>query len=160
MSSRSKTKSPSKTVYIGKIYADWCGHCRTLVSEWDSMKRRVKLNMGRTLKNMNIEFIEIGETEQSRALGKDLDQMLAEFNKTHLSKSDDNVALHGGYPTIFKVCNERVEYYEGERSADNIYNWATGKCSKKSLRENKKGKTKHKRKAGKKNATRRTYTWF
>jgi len=28
------------------------------------------------------------------------------------------------FPTIFKVENERLEYFQGERTEENLYNWA------------------------------------
>ena len=132
MSSRSKTKGPSKTVYIGKIYADWCGHCRTLVSEWDSMKRMVKLNMGRTLKNMNIKFDIIFIDGDHTYEGVKLDF----FNYASFLK-DDGLLIFDDYnkaPTnkgVFKFINdhlinnsnyEHIQFYDNEHKGELIIN--------------------------------------
>ena len=38
-------------------------------------------------------------------------------------EDDKKVKLNGGYPTIFKVLDGRVEYYEGPRTADKLAEW-------------------------------------
>ena len=55
-------KIPAKKIIIGKIYADWCGHCKTLKPELIQMKDMIKTNMGRSLKNVQIDFVEMGDT--------------------------------------------------------------------------------------------------
>lgn len=162
MTSENKKKAPAKNICIGKIYADWCGHCKTLRPEWEKMKRFIKLNMGRNLKNVKIEFAEIGETNKTKAAGKNLQDLLDEFNQTHLSHSEEKVALHGGFPTLFKICDGRLEYYEGERRAETMYKWAMNKCGAKSdVKPRWRGGTRRLRGSKKnKKATRRLFSWF
>lgn len=117
-----------RRMLVGKIYADWCGHCVSLKSEWAKLKNMVKHQIGRTLKNIDIEFVEIGDTEKNKASGKTVDGMIAEFNAKHMSKSAKKLALDGGYPTVFKHCHGKLEYYKGERSAKALYKWYTAGC--------------------------------
>ena len=49
---RSKNKPSKKKIIIGKIYADWCGHCNMLKPEWEKMKNMIKHNTGRSLTNV------------------------------------------------------------------------------------------------------------
>ncbi len=119
---------PKKRMLIGKIYADWCGYCISLNKEWSEMQNMIKHNMGRSLKHLDIEFVEIGDTKENKAAGKTVDGLLKEFNKKHMSKSVEKLALDGGYPTIFKYCHGKLEYYKGERTAKEIYDWTMLGC--------------------------------
>jgi thiol-disulfide isomerase/thioredoxin len=167
--------SGTKKLCIGKIYADWCGHCKTLKPEWDKMKRFIKLNMGRNLKNVDVEFVEIGETNKTKEEGKDINHLLRDFNESHLSHSEEKLALQNGFPTLFKICGGRLEYYNGERKAESIYKWGIAKCgsthekkphwrggstrkkrNKRSLRNKRKGSKNTK----KTRSTRRAHSWF
>jgi hypothetical protein len=38
-------------------------------------------------------------------------------------EDEKKVKLNGGYPTIFKALNGRVEYYEGPRTAEKLAEW-------------------------------------
>jgi len=113
---------------VGKIYADWCGHCVSLKPEWAKLKNMIKHNMGRSLKNVHIEFVEIGDTEENKSIGKTVDNMIHDFNNKHMSNSPTKLALDGGYPTVFKHCNGKLEYYKGERNAAALYKWYTAGC--------------------------------
>lgn len=115
----------SKKICIGKIHADWCGHCVRLKPEWEKMKKLIKTDMGRNLKNTSIEFIDIGDTDENRHSGKTVDIMLEEFNKEHMSNSEQKLELDGGYPTVFKIHNGELEYYKGDRNAEEMYKWFT-----------------------------------
>ena len=88
-----------QTKIIGKIYANWCGHCKILKPQWKKMKN--------DLKNHPIEIVEIEVSEIAR---------LEAFKKKH--GVQDN-----GYPTIFKIMG-KVEYYNGPRDAKSIKTWA------------------------------------
>ena len=117
-------KSNKKHVVIGKIYADWCGHCQTLKPEWEKMKRFVRMNMGRMFKNVHIEFSEIGDTEENKMQNKTVDGMISAFNAKH--KTD--LKVDGGFPTLFRVCNGKVEYYSGPRTAVDMWKWYKTAC--------------------------------
>ena len=36
-----------KKILIGKVYANWCGHCQHLKPEWLKMKKELKSKMGK-----------------------------------------------------------------------------------------------------------------
>jgi len=129
MPSATRKRTPKKHLVVGKIYADWCGHCVALKPEWEKMKRFVRLNMGRKLKNVHIEFVEMGDTEENKAAGKTVDGLVAEFNAKHLPAVDPSEKVtSSGYPTIFKLCDGKVEYYESERLGQAMYKWAIQGC--------------------------------
>ena len=117
---------PGKPVLvIGKIFADWCGHCVALKPEWAKMKRDVKAAMGRHFKNLHVEFHEIGDTPHNKAKGLTVDGMIEKFNGKHMSNSPEKLALDGGYPTVFKVHKGKLEYYKGARDAKSLFQWYT-----------------------------------
>jgi thiol-disulfide isomerase/thioredoxin len=94
---------------IGKVYAKWCGYCKVLKPEWDIMKRTLKKN-----KDVEIVQVEINQT--------------AKLNK--LKKKYPDLVIKG-YPTIFKIDNNGIQYYSGERLANDMTNWALEGHSKK-----------------------------
>ena len=117
-----KKKSTKNVLHIGKIYADWCGHCQTLQPEWARMKNDMKLAMGRSLQNVHIEFVEIGDTPKNKAKGLTVEGMITKYNGKHLPNSVEKVKSDG-YPTLFKVLNGKLEYYAGNRDANSMYTW-------------------------------------
>jgi thiol-disulfide isomerase/thioredoxin len=115
-------KSTKNVLHVGKIYADWCGHCQSLQPEWARMKNDMKIAMGRSLKNVHIEFVEIGDTPKNKAKGLTVEGMITKYNERHLPKSLEK--LKGdGYPTLFKTLNGKLEYYTGNRNASSMYSW-------------------------------------
>lgn len=102
---------------VGKLYANWCGHCQTLAPEWDTMKKSIKSKMKKGgNKYKKIDIVEIEEANQEKELPA--------VNEKYLGGSKDKVELQGGYPTIFKIENDRVYYYGGERTASEMEKWA------------------------------------
>jgi len=89
-------------VTVGLIYANWCGHCQALKPEWQKMKS-----------NMNKGSYQFHEIEDSDKM-KDI--------KIHkLNKRIRNGKLSAnGYPTIFKVKGGNLEYYQGERTSEQM----------------------------------------
>lgn len=102
---KTKINMKKKTI-IGKIYANWCGHCQSLKPEWDIMRSQLA-------NNKHIEFIEIEEGEYEK------------MNKFKLRFPDIQI---NGYPTIFKIYpNKKIEYYTGNRLAYDIKKWSLEK---------------------------------
>jgi hypothetical protein len=99
-----------KPMVVGRIHALWCGHCKNLEPEWAKMK---KLLVGGAKK---YKFVSIEQTNEGPHLER--------LNK-HLGivEEEKKVKLNGGYPTIFKAIDGRVEYYEGPRTADKLAEW-------------------------------------
>jgi thiol-disulfide isomerase/thioredoxin len=112
-----------KTI-IGKIYANWCGHCKTLKPQWNSMKKMIH--------NKNIKFVEIEEQQENK-----LNQFKNQYPSLQIN----------GYPTIFKIYpNKKIEYYNENRMANDMKNWALTNVrqntnTKRKFRKNRHSKT-------------------
>jgi thiol-disulfide isomerase/thioredoxin len=92
---------------VGKIYANWCGHCQSLKPEWDKMKLNPRTR--------RIMFVEIEESQTEK---------MAEFKQKYPQLQVN------GYPTIFKIgANNRIDYYSGARTAEEIGRWALQKTA-------------------------------
>jgi len=106
-------KTGPKVLLIGKIYADWCGHCRMLKPEWNKLKYNIKQKNGSH--GYQIHYIEIEQSVEQAKVDK--------VNKIYLHATDKKLALQGGYPTIFKIMNGHLEYYSGPRKAEAMQKW-------------------------------------
>jgi thiol-disulfide isomerase/thioredoxin len=118
---------------IGKIYANWCGHCQALKPEWNKMKTLIK-------KDANIEIVEIEENEHEK-----LNKLKQRFPHLQIN----------GYPTIFKIyANKKIEYYTGNRLVFDMTKWAIEKLkSRKSIKYRKSVKNASVKNASVKNAS-------
>jgi len=121
-----------RKIIIGKVYAEWCGHCKNLKPEWSKMRKNLQSKMG---KNNILEFVEIEESNNTA-----MDQFKERF---------PNLTVNG-YPTIFKNTGEKdLEYYYGDRTADQMVAWAlkpsiskiSGGKKRKTLRKKSNNKT-------------------
>jgi thiol-disulfide isomerase/thioredoxin len=103
------------SIIVGKVYADWCGHCKSLKPEWNKLKTMIQKD--------RVQFIEIEESESAKR---------SQFEKK--TKRSLNV---NGYPTIFKIhTNKPVEYYTGPRTAQDMRQWILSSSSNKKTRRN------------------------
>ena len=102
---RRSQKAPK--IIVGKIYATWCGHCQALKPEWKKMRKIVK---GKPA-GKRIQIVEISEEQMGPKLAK--------LNETHGVQIESS-----GYPTVFKLVNGKVKYYEGSREAQPLAEWA------------------------------------
>ena len=92
---------------VGKIYANWCGHCQSLKPEWNKLKLNPRMS--------RLSFIEIEESQTAK-----MEQFKKKYPQLQVN----------GYPTIFKInANKRIEYYSGARTAQEIGQWALQKTA-------------------------------
>lgn len=105
---RKTAKSHKKkgVIVVGKVYANWCGHCQALKPEWAKMKRNIHNKNGKN----RIVFVEIEESEINSKLNK--------LNQEH----NVNVQANG-YPTLFRIEGGKVDYYGGNRESSQMSQW-------------------------------------
>ena len=125
---RRSSRLAKQKVVVGQIFAEWCGHCKSLKGEWKKLKRMIKLGKGRDLKNSTFEFVEIGDTPKNQQKGLTVEYLLEKFNANRFPNGDQQLVVDSGYPTLFKVCNNKLEYYSGNRTAKEMFSWYTSKC--------------------------------
>lgn len=112
-------------LHVGRIHADWCGHCVALKDQWEKFKDKLKFGMGRSLKNVVIEHHDFEDSEERKSKGHFVDKELDRYNNTFLANSPIKVALQNGYPTLFRLLNGHLEYHTGERTTDSMFAWYT-----------------------------------
>ena len=93
------------TRVYGRFYADWCGYCRNMATEWAKI-----VNDKLFLKDAILFDVKDNETKYK----------LSEINK-YASKGGE-VKVEG-YPTIFKIVDGAVEYYKGEKTSEKLKEW-------------------------------------
>lgn len=104
--------------HMGKVYANWCPHCITLESKWDYMKNYFQHNNN----NGKVNFIEI---EQSQ-----MEDKIPKINNGILANSTEKLSADKGFPTIFFVNGDKLEYYEGPRESKKMIQWISSKIHK------------------------------
>ena len=108
MVSKSDISSKPKLL-IGKVYANWCGHCISLKPKWEQMEHEI-----RQMPQMNhVEFISIEESEKDK-----LNHFKSNPIYANLSVS--------GYPTIFSHNGHGFNYYHGQPDAIALKQWVMG----------------------------------
>lgn len=138
---------------VGRLYADWCGHCISMKEAWVALKKDME-------KEGKIKFIEIQDVE--------IETKLAELNEKYFPNKTG--VKSGGFPTIFLFQTTNPEnpplYYTGERTKEEMKKWIetntqtkggkrggdqkTKKIQKKTGRKTRGRKTKERKAKGKK----------
>lgn len=118
---------------LGKIYAEWCGHCKILAPKWEIIKKELPKRFPYNSKPLVYKVEESDIDVPVRGL---------ETMQPYLANSSEKVEIQGGYPTIFKIVNGQVSYFDGPREIGPIITWAmeglrTSKDSKKSKKTRK-----------------------
>ena len=121
---------------IGLVYAKWCPHCTAMKPQWDIMKSKLR---------PNCRVVEIEDSDYDKQTKLD--------NLNNDIKSDEKLQIHG-YPTMFKINNGKVDYYNGSRDSTSMESFFNGPKQIKKSKTQKKNKTK-KGKKSKKNKTKK-----
>jgi thiol-disulfide isomerase/thioredoxin len=128
-----KTRRNNKSIVsrkkhiFGKVYADWCGACNGLLPKWMKMLHQLK---GKEWKNIPEEkkqeemkksiFIDKNGTVLEIIQIQDSDYDSYKSRRPELSSLEAT-----GYPTIFrKIEDSPIEYYNGDRSPEDMISWA------------------------------------
>jgi len=97
----------SKPITVGLVYAEWCGHCQALKPIWKQLKQSLSTNPKFNI--FELEDSDVNKESKLKSVSK----------KTHGGSIQVN-----GFPTLFKILNGKVEYYNGERTLDALLKWA------------------------------------
>ena len=119
-----------------KIHANWCPHCINMIPEWNKLKSSFKVQANKT---------EVFDVEEQQLHKLEL------LNKKYALQEP---VSYKGFPTIVKVHNGKVEYFEGSRDAKNILSWLytnVKTMDKKTKRKSKKNKKRRNRTNKRKN---------
>jgi len=102
---------------VGRIFADWCGHCVQMKDMWNRLKKDMKKKKGGAVVLIDIQDMEMG-------------YKIPKLNKTYFQKGDAGVKS-SGFPTIFmfQVSNpgNTLEYYKGARDYLSMKSWIENK---------------------------------
>ena len=124
-----------KKVVCGLVYADWCGHCSTLIPKWIQMVKNIRKKVQ---KNQYYEPM-LAPIEDSKM------DLLREFNEKNTDYLDKKTIQFSGYPTIFKIQNGTISYYDGERETEPMERWYMSDSLRKSVPLRNRSKHKKKR---------------
>ena len=112
-SQKKSQKVSQSPIIIGKIYSNGCIHCIHLEPIWDEMEKEL------SKQHSHFMFKKIEQTNEELET--------AEINNTYLQNAPNKLELQGGYPTIFKIVNGKVFYYNGDRSVPGLMEWSMKK---------------------------------
>ena len=105
---RHTVRNSKPAITVGLIYANWCTHCQHLKPEWKKMKKGMR--------GTNCHYLEIEDADHHK------DRKIAHVN----SRLKGGKLEANGYPTVFKVKGGKLEYYQGERTAQAMQQWFKG----------------------------------
>jgi len=104
---RHSNKQPESCVG-GRIYLKKCYHCIVMAKDWKELLADFKHNSSVKMQD------DIEAANEIKGVNK--------INKKYLKHSDTKLSS-SGYPTIYKIQNGRVSYYEGPRDKQSMKTW-------------------------------------
>jgi len=110
---------PEKQIVCGKLYASWCHYCKELKGPWKQVIQMLQRDKSMVCVNKEVALGDIQDEEKQQ-------DMLKSLTTTLNAKQD--IAVKGGYPTIFKLdpFHNVVYYEEGPRTVEGLYQFFTG----------------------------------
>jgi thiol-disulfide isomerase/thioredoxin len=110
-------------VVVGRVYADWCGHCRAMAKDWEKIKDHFETQTKKyPHSKTKYEVISINSDEMS--------VKKPQVEKMYLSNTEIVVK---GYPTIFRIIDGKLDYYSGARTYSNLVRWFAQRSPKVSM---------------------------
>ena len=121
------TKPIRPILVIGKIYASWCGHCITLEPKWEVVEESLNKHFPITSELLIHNVEESDMNDEKKGLG---------ILQMYVTNADEKVDLQGGFPTIYKIVNGKVTYYDGPREVVPMTKWALQGLPRHSIKRN------------------------
>ena len=103
---RKTQKRGNPELVVGLIHSNNCGHCIAMREAWNEMKNTLNQVIGNRFVVVEVEAAQI-----PHGLNK-----LKRF-------TNEPVEIQGGYPTLYKIKNHQVQYYNGARDHQSLTNW-------------------------------------
>lgn len=107
---------PQITVVYGKLYSDACIHCITLQPIWDKLVSHFD-NHRNKFPHAHVMYKEVAIENKQMGPG------IAEANNTYLFNSPTQIKSPIGFPTIFRIYDGKLEYFNGNRDYNTLVRW-------------------------------------
>jgi len=107
---------PQITVVYGKLYSNTCGHCIALEPIWKQVDDHFK-HHNRKFPHSRVIYKEVAIENSHLGVG------IAEANNTYLSNSPTKIESPMGFPTIFRIYDGKLEYFNGNRDYNTLVRW-------------------------------------
>ena len=112
----SHKQRPQITVVYGKLYSDACIHCITLQPIWDKLVGHFE-NHRKKFPQAHVMYKEVAIENTQMGPG------IAEANNTYLFNSPTKIESPMGFPTIFRIYDGKLEYFNGNRDYNTLVRW-------------------------------------
>lgn len=112
---------PEKQIVCGKLYASWCHYCKELKGPWKQVIEMLQRDKSLVCVSKEVALGDVQDEQKQQEILKSLTQQL---------NAKQDIAVKGGYPTIFKLDPfYNVVYYEGPRTVEALYEFFSGKSA-------------------------------
>lgn len=109
-------RKPQITVVYGKLHSITCGHCITLEPIWKKVDDHFKHHNSK-FPHSRVMYKEVAIENSHLGVG------ITEANNTYLSNSPTKIESPMGFPTIFRIYDGKLEYFNGNREYNTLVRW-------------------------------------
>ena len=109
-------RKPQITVVYGKLHSVMCGHCIALEPAWKKVDKHFQ-SYNRNFPHSHTVYKEVSIESSNLGVG------IAETNNTYLSNSPTKIESPMGFPTIFRIYDGKLEYFNGNRDYNTLLRW-------------------------------------
>jgi thiol-disulfide isomerase/thioredoxin len=103
---KKQNNNTKKPIIVGLIYAEWCGHCKSMKDDWENLTTFLN---GKVAKVVEIESADADKEDK--------------INKLN-NKYGGGERLNGdSFPVIFKIQNNKIQTYNGMRDFESMKSW-------------------------------------